>query len=780
MDRRTFVGTALLASLPLSRLSRLGRLARLSSLDATKSPWAGGAVDLRDEGRRPLLVTDPIDPPFEEAWPITPTYSWPAPMMLGEPGIREAGTGRAVPLLRAFAAEHDPQDMLANAVLILLKQPIRPRAIPLKFASEMAPLVGAVLPEQFGVALAQLAVTGRAAYTRFAQWNPQDADLVQLVHQFAPGQTFDQPALASAAQRVLDAAYSTAWEIRANDVHWRNTRVRSGWIAASGEDDLPHRPVNIPTSRYPQYDLLVHIVGDLGPLAIWTRYTVAVDGNSIDGHMGGYAVPAPAPGTLRTLPVVDFPNIPPDNKIIIYIHGGGSRAEEADLLASQLIAEGKKLGQHYTVIAFDMPNSGFCGYRQGPNGAADLSPFDHTDVSPSGTSYHPSGNDKLQPPSSPWHFEGYRIMEFEERFVIEFIEALDQAAQQHNTRIKPRIAAVMGGSLGGNMSMQLARRADEYPYLRTMVAWSSTILGTADDATVFFTGHQLAGIGGDLIGKFSEAESDGTRKAFFDALYNQPLANMNFLGLGSFYIPPQPTMWWRSDWPWINQGILQSKYDRFEYYTPQFRRWTHRLNYEMTIFSFQEGDVFPPNHALGPQRFDTVKARLLLAGAAMDDYRHVGNYTKARNLAPRMIGTGGTTLFLNHTGHSIHDERPTLFAQHIVQFLGLGTMALKVARVSRTKTDATVVVTASDAATGLPIKDAMVSIYGVTRPVGTPITYPVAPPADCLTTIQEGGERSFNERGEPLHTSPKLNSKTYNECVGTVSRANYESASFSP
>jgi hypothetical protein len=50
----------------------------------------------------------------------------------------------------------------------------------------------------------------------------------------------------TAAGKVLDTAYSALWAIRANGANWRAYRRQLGWIAVSGEDDLPHRPANIP------------------------------------------------------------------------------------------------------------------------------------------------------------------------------------------------------------------------------------------------------------------------------------------------------------------------------------------------------------------------------------------------------------------------------------------------------------------------------------------------------------------------------------------------------
>ena len=76
-----------------------------------------------------------------------------------------------------------------------------------------------------------------------------------------PGSPFPRAEIQDAATHVLDAAYTALWAIRSNDPAWRNRRTTLGWIAVSGFDDTPHRPVNVPTAPYPQYDLDVTVPG---------------------------------------------------------------------------------------------------------------------------------------------------------------------------------------------------------------------------------------------------------------------------------------------------------------------------------------------------------------------------------------------------------------------------------------------------------------------------------------------------------------------------------------
>lgn len=756
MNRRHFVGTAILVPLELSIASRLLGASRILP---RRMPVVGLSPNaVRQTG---LVMTEPIDPSPDEACATTAPidgyspnpssnqgYHWaPAEVLNDKRRSFDLNRGRLNDLWRAMAGSQDPHHMLASAVLVAL-------GLPISWNNNQPTLVDPSLAPK----LAQLAVTGRVTYGAFRQWHPQDADLFHLVQGLAPNEPANR--VQAVASQMLDVAYATIWAIRSNDAGWKAARARMGWIAASGEDDLPDRPVNVPSASHPQYDALVHVVGKLGPLSVWTRYMIASDGNNLQ-PTGSTPVRAPAPGALRSVPN-ELPFIPPQDKILIYIHGGGSRLEEAEPLAAQLIAVGKAAGQSYTVIALDMPNTGYC------------MPFDHTQVAEAKDSYHPSGDPKLVPQSTGTsHLEGYPLMGFEERFVMGFVEALEQQYGQ----IKNRIAAVMGGSLGGNMSLQLARRSTipGNEYLKTIVAWSSTCFAGRNDLETWIAGHQVLGVGGDLIGKFTEGENDNSRGEFFVALYDQPLGSIGPINV----IGPQPAMWWRDGWPCKSNGITGSRFDRYEYYTKQFRRWTHRLNYEMSIFSFQEGDVFLPNHAETEPRYLTMTSRLLLGAGQQDDYFAVKNYSNTVSVAGKMVNTPGTTLFLKNTGHSIHDERPAFFATQIVEFLNPPPpprlMSIEVHVVAATATTKTIVVLATDPVTKQPLNDAIVRVYAVAGKPGSQLTYPKAPPQDCVEVV--GGEVTTDPRGKPQQSGKPRN---VNTCMGTVSKPGYETATFIP
>lgn len=620
MDRRAFVEKSLLTPLALPLASHMfGASGRL--LDPSRwgedadAPGATGFIGL----------TVPIDPgPAEPCENNTSGYT-----------VLQVNDGRADAGRRAHAQMRDAKKILVNATMLSA-------GLPVNVKNGMVPII--VLPNQpLATSLAQLAVTGRAAFDSFAAWHPQDADLLALVRAANPGFK-DQAALQAAASRMLDVAYATLWTIRSNDAGWRARRPQMGWIATSGEDDLPHRPVNITTAPYPQYDMAVDTRGDLGNVRVLTRYMVAAASTSLSGAPPR---PAPAPGSLRTLPPIT-PALPPTGEILVFVHGGSSRVEEAVGLAQALMDAGKLKGKTYTVISVDLPNSGYSA------------PFPHTMVAPSQSSFHQDHGRGYVPQDNNRDIYGFPIMSFEERFIISFIEGLDR--QFGN--VKPRIAAVMGGSLGGNMSLQLARRKDKYSYLRTIVAWSPTCFKQPDGPTRMMIGSP---VGGNLINLYQAPEQDGTRHEYMTKLYDQPLSTL-------FGMPPQPQMWYGKSFACRDQHILRSKLDHYEYYTPQHRQWTTRLNYEMTQFTFHEGDVYKDTDRNkdaqeGPARYLTMTSKLLLAAGVEDDYPQVKNFEETMRVTPLMPNTPGTTLFLMKTGHSIHDERPKFFAKHIVDFL---------------------------------------------------------------------------------------------------------------
>jgi hypothetical protein len=97
-------------------------------------------------------------------------------------------------------------------------------------------------PSGFSLArpLADLAVTGRMAFSDFCSTQPQDGQIQANVHSRIGTQAgVTSMLIAESVKEVLDRAYSVAWFLRG-----RSARGELGWIAVSSEDDPPHRPVN--------------------------------------------------------------------------------------------------------------------------------------------------------------------------------------------------------------------------------------------------------------------------------------------------------------------------------------------------------------------------------------------------------------------------------------------------------------------------------------------------------------------------------------------------------
>ena len=254
--------------------------------------------------------------------------------------------GRLHDFLRAAARTANPELILGSAVNVWLG------GATLALFGDPSTITSGRPDQALAVALAQLAVTGRSTFNAFGAWSPQDADLVAMYDAIFPGSPFARQDIEDAARQVLDAAYRAMWAIRGNDPSWRAERAALGWIAVSGFDDTPHRPVNIPSSPYPQHDLTLTVPGAAGPVTVTTRYTIASAGGWIGPwQQGTTSFTNPDPGILGapngTRPSGRIPRaIPPDTpavsatgKIIVYVHGGESRAEEAIDMANWFIIE---------------------------------------------------------------------------------------------------------------------------------------------------------------------------------------------------------------------------------------------------------------------------------------------------------------------------------------------------------------------------------------------------------------------------------------------------------
>ena len=116
--------------------------------------------------------------------------------------------------------------------------------------------------------MADLAVTGKHSFARFRAEGPTLESLKRACAGVADAHL----------NHALDRAYAVANAIRVRGADAQPTAERKGlgWVAVSGEDDKPYRPVNVPTAPFPQFDVEVDVHGLAGPLTqIHTRYMLA-------------------------------------------------------------------------------------------------------------------------------------------------------------------------------------------------------------------------------------------------------------------------------------------------------------------------------------------------------------------------------------------------------------------------------------------------------------------------------------------------------------------------
>jgi pimeloyl-ACP methyl ester carboxylesterase len=511
-----------------------------------------------------------------------------------------------------------------------LIQPLRDAALTMNATSILTEAVVAQCQHylsgsspDLGMAFADLAVTGRNAYQDFVALKPQDggpiraAAAAKLATLGTPGVT---PQLVLRAEsEVLDRAYQVAWFLRA-----QTPRGNVGWIAVSGEDDLPHRPVNVPRTNFPQSDLYFTVNGDLGAVVVQTRYAIATA-----------TEPDPTPVSLpkRSLPPVPNPALPPNDRIILFIHGSDSRLEEANDIIPKLVRlpDGRPSG--FCVISMDMPGSGY------------VNQIDHTEVGPWTAGTLPTW------PLPPVGLGSVTIslLPFLERFLVRFVATLGSRLGQP---VESRIAAVMGGSLGGNLALRLARRSEQWIRNSNVIAFSTgSVWHTAGPVNPFDpteTTDSTLLQAGVLLGMPSVGVTEGpaSRDQFFAGAFDQRIPDKT-----------QPEQWYRDDFPSKMQYITNARLDRRETYTPQYRRWHWRVSVEELLWSWRDPAA---------QNF---RARVLLGAGSEDDIRPAHIYTNTRKLAAELTATNGDSFFFEHTGHSIHAERPDALGQRILAFL---------------------------------------------------------------------------------------------------------------
>jgi hypothetical protein len=544
----------------------------------------GNDVPLYFEPRIPPGLLDTLPPPDQQ-------FNVPAGHNIG------ANEGRLGPELRKAAADADPLQSLRLAAY--------------EFAAGNTDL---------GQAFADLSVTGHRAFATFRLALPRES-FCQAVSSQRPAHLGETDVL-NGCVTALDRAYRVANFLRtgqrgdtpAEKTRKKRERLALGWIAVSGEDDSPHRPVNVPSSDYPQYDIDVIVeapraVG-LKTVTVRTRYVIAQSQTA-------------NPGAAKNL----------------------------------------------VVISLDLPTS---GYSENLNyevvspladiGHPKWTPLPVPLVVPDGLLYLVPGMPPVMPPGfvippgtplPDFQATGETpLLDFIETFIVRFAETLDK-----KTPVRNNFKAVMGGSLGGNMTFRLGRRPG-VPWLPKFIVWSPASiwnsLGEGGDLLKHF-GPRTAWESAD---KANRSPSEGHRAQFFGS-WDKPIVPV--------IIPmAQSDTWTSVYYPCKKSAVAAGRLDRHETYDPRFLAWRWRLGAEQLLYSHQTNDP-----ATNRPRFMSNTKPMLLACGVEDRVPFNDICPATQRTAPLMTLTPGKALFLDKTGHSLDNERRNYWARQIIEFLGL-------------------------------------------------------------------------------------------------------------
>lgn len=480
--------------------------------------------------------------------------------------------------------------------------------------------------DDWAQAFADLAVTGSLAMESFKRVHatPEQRDRTIIFRIKNDPEFKDRPEseIKLALSAVLDRAYAVANAIAFGE---NPARKNLGWIAVSGEDDMPSRPVNIPSSKYIQRNIDVNINGQ----KVVTRYIVA------QTLYGPSQNPPANPG--RTLPQLKELNINSDAKILLYVHDLGSRLEEATHMIAALEEYSKAHNENWVVIAMDLPTSGHA------------TKLNHFDISPIEAIGHATklGFDAGGTQNTP-------VLNFIEKFIVSFVDALDGKIP-----VKDNIQALVGGGLGGSLALRLGRRSD-LPWLQNIVAWSpdSVWYGFADGSNPFknfAVATYWKHAGGDTT-KIDEGTT--SRDEYFSHIFQDSLS----MGPVTI-IRPQPERWWSNTWPCFSKARAELKMQQAEIYNSNFRLWNWRLEAEELIYSHSYApDIDEP-------RYFSNSVRTLLACGLVDNFMFTRVCGRVQAMSRYMEKTPGRAIFLWNTGHAIHNERPKFLVEKIMEFL---------------------------------------------------------------------------------------------------------------
>jgi pimeloyl-ACP methyl ester carboxylesterase len=544
---------------------------------------------------------------------------------------------RLIPLLREAAQTRNPYQILARSAAA--------------FSRAQHPIAGSLPLEdiELGNALADLAVTGRRAYSllKTPPLNALDdlalasdashldlhhpplteAELLDTVGGLLATLVTATPAeSASTIAPALDRAFRVAWALRGSVAQRTATRASLGWIAVSGEDDMPHRPTNVPPPAFEQHEIPVTVPGRgaFASVTVQTRFFIA--------SPPGVVLPSSS-HTLRELPPEPQPHVPDGNHVILFLHGHSSGAEEALAIIPHLHMAGLKQGKQFSIISFDLPNNGYS------------ESFNHEKVAITSATSWPAGLAEIGPVLTP-------VLDFIEDFIVAFVDALDLI-----TPIKHRFSGVIGGSLGGNMGLRLGRRNPLPAWLDAgIVSWNAACVWKPMIHDLL-----MSQAPGRCQNNWNASETPASRHAYFHEVYEKDAVPV--------IVPhTQPELWYSDGWkPCKRLHIKFSRIARREIYSANFRQWHWRVAGEQLIYSH----VDRADHAVAgsPWRYTQNTVSHLLIGSANDNFTGSNIFDATRILANHMVATPGRSLFLRDTGHSVHFERPAFLAKQITGFL---------------------------------------------------------------------------------------------------------------
>lgn len=290
---------------------------------------------------------------------------------------------------------------------------------------------------QAGDAIADLCVTGRESFRRLGARNVGDTiDWARVEHAAAHAALLPETKARRAIEgraalgtpslvelrRAIDRAKQVSAYLARPERERAALRQHLGWIAVSGEDDTPLRPVNVSVTDHPQHDTMLRVWG----LEVPIRYVLA--------------------GTPTAT-----------SKNVLLLHGHSSRLEEVEALTAALVKQG------YVVLSLDLPTNGCSGqldhkhvlYAEEPQRALPL-PY------------------AKEPRRTDRHSSLYTL-----RFLLETIHQFVQHVfAQHD--LPARIDLVGGGSLGGNLGLLLSAsapwgRPDRHAWVDPRLTWMKRI-----------------------------------------------------------------------------------------------------------------------------------------------------------------------------------------------------------------------------------------------------------------------------------------------------------------